>query len=145
MDDMVKEVNAYLKSKYWFYGNKKYTRKYGKYTKEIDLISGQFYFILLLLFFYNRIEIKEMSETIKGIYHDKKFESSRFEVIYTAALKRLYKEGMLVKNVEDELNYYELTQKGYYNVKALLKDVVIENRDHILNGIRLDIINAQYY
>ena len=52
---------------------------------------------------------------------------------------------MLVKNVEDELNYYELTQKGYYNVKALLKDVVIENRDHILNGIRLDIINAQYY
>lgn len=145
MDDMVKEVNAYLKSKYWFYGNKKYTRKYGKYTKEIDLISGQFYFILLLLFFYNRIEIKEMSETIKGIYHDKKLESSRFEVIYTAALKRLYKEGMLVKNVEDELNYYELTQKGYYNVKALLKDVVIENRDHILNGIRLDIINAQYY
>ncbi len=66
-------------------------------------------------------------------------------MIYTAALKRLYKEGMLVKNVEDELNYYELTQKGYYNVKALLKDVVIENRDHILNGIRLDIINAQYY
>ena len=51
--DMEEVVEEYLASKYWFYRSKKYTRKYGNYTKEINLISGQFYFILLLLYFYN--------------------------------------------------------------------------------------------
>lgn len=144
MDDMEKAVRSYLSSKYWFYGNKKYARKYGKYTKEINLISGQFYFILLLLYFYNRVEIKEMNEAIKDIYFERKFDSSRFEVLYTAALKRLYKEGMLVKEVEKGVYYYRLTQKGYNNVKDLLKDVRIDNRDKTINGIRLKIITAQY-
>ena len=46
-----KVVEGYLSSKYWFYRSKKYTRKYGNYTKEINLISGQFYFILLFYVF----------------------------------------------------------------------------------------------
>lgn len=144
MDDMEKEIEGYLDSKYWFYGNKKYARRYGYYTKGIDLISGQFYFILLLLYFFNRIEIKKMNEAIKEIYYERKFESSRFEVIYTAALKRLYKEGMLVKEIEKGLYFYKLTQKGYYSVKNLLKDVMINNRNRMINGIRLNIITAQY-
>ncbi|MBQ2900496.1 MAG: retron St85 family effector protein [Agathobacter sp.] len=144
MDDMEKAVECYLSSKYWFYGNKKYARKYGRYTKEIDLISGQFYFIMLLLYFYNRVEIKDMNEAIKTIYHERKFEPSRFEVIYTAALKRLYKEGMLVKEVEDGAYFYRLTQKGYYNVKKLLKDIMVDDRDKVINGIRLNIITDQY-
>lgn len=145
MDDMENEVKNYLNSKYWFYNNKKYARKYGKYTKEIDLISGQFYFILLLLYFYNHVEIKEMSETIKDLYYERNFDNSRYEVTYTAALKRLYKEGMLIKEVEKDIYYYKLTQKGYHNVKDLLEDVMIKNRTHVINGIRLRIITDQYY
>lgn len=57
LDDMEEVVEEYLASKYWFYRSKKYTRKYGNYTKEINLISGQFYFILLLLYFYNNLNI----------------------------------------------------------------------------------------
>lgn len=145
MDDMEKAVKGYLESEYWFYGNKKYARKYGKYTKEIDLISGQFYFILLLLYFYNEVEIKEMSEAIRDLYYDRNFPKNRFEVTYTAALKRLYKEGMLIKEVEKDTYYYKLTQKGFYNVRDLLEDVMIKNRTHVINGIRLHIITAQYY
>lgn len=145
LDDMEHAVEAFLKSEYWFFGSKKYARKYGKYTKEIDLISGQFYFILMLLYFYNQIEIKEMNEAIKNIYHERRFEDNRFEIIYTAALKRLYKEGMLVKEVDNSTYFYKLTQKGYYTVRELMKDVVIKNRDRVINGIRLDIITAQYY
>lgn len=144
LDDMEKEVDRYLSSKYWFYGNKKYARKYVGYTKEIDLISGQFYFILLLLYFFNRIETKEMSETIRYIYFDRNFQDSQFEIIYTAALKRLYKEGMLIKSIKNSLNFYNLTKKGYYAVKDLLKDVIINDRDKLINGIRLNIISAQY-
>ena len=144
MDDMEKAVESYLNSKYWFYGSKKYARKYGNFTKEIDLISGQFYFILLLLYFFNSVEIKEMNEAIRNIYYERKFEDSRFEVLYTAALKRLYKEGMLVKEIENDLYFYKLTQKGFYNTKKLLKDVMINNRDKIINGIRLSILTDQY-
>lgn len=144
MDDMEKAVEGYLSSKYWFYGNKKYARRYGRYTKEIDLISGQFYFIMLLLYFHNRVEIKDMNEAIKVVYFERMFEASRFEVIYTAALKRLYKEGMLIKEVEDGTYFYRLTQKGYCNVKKLLKDIMVDDRDKVINGVRLNIITDQY-
>lgn len=144
LDDMEKVVEGYLSSKYWFYRSKKYTRKYGNYTKEINLISGQFYFILLLLYFFNKIETKEMNEAIRYIYHERRFEANQFEILYTAALKRLYKEGMLIKNVENGLNYYKLSKKGYYAVKDLLNDVMVDNRDKLVNRIRLDIISAQY-
>ena len=126
------------------YRSKKYTRKYGNYTKEINLISGQFYFILLLLYFFNKIETKEMNEAIRYIYQERRFEANKFEILYTAALKRLYKEGMLIKNVENGLNYYKLSKKGYYAVKDLLNDVMVDNRDKLVNKIRLDIISAQY-
>ena len=144
MDDMEKAVKGYLNSKYWFYNSKKYARKYGNYTKEINLISGQFYFIMLLLYFFNHVNIKEMNEAIRSIYYERKFDDSRFEVLYTAALKRLYKEGMLVKEIENDLYFYKLTQKGFCNVKKLLKDVMINNRDKIINGIRLTILTDQY-
>lgn len=144
LDDMERAVAGYLSSKYWFYRNKKYARRYGNYTKEINLISGQFYYILLLLYFYNRIETSEMSEAIRYIYQQRMFKNEYFEILYTAALKRLYKEGMLIKIVENGLNYYKLTRKGFYAAKDLLEDVMVDNRDKLINGIRLDIINAQY-
>ncbi|RHV45023.1 hypothetical protein DXB45_18965, partial [Clostridium sp. OM04-12AA] len=77
-------------------------------------------------------------------YHERRFEANQFEILYTAALRRLYKEGMLIKNVENWLNYYKLSKKGYYAVKDLLNDVMVDNRDKLVNRIRLDIISAQY-
>ena len=85
-----------------------------------------------------------MNEAIRYIYHERQFEANQFEILYTAALKRLYKEGMLIKNVENGLNYYKLSKKGYYAVKDLLNDVMVDNRDKLVNRIRLDIISAQY-
>lgn len=144
LDDMGQAVEGYLSSKYWIYSSRKFARKYGRYTKDINLISGQFYFILLLLYFYNEIETKEMNEAVRHIYNIRDFETDRFEILYTAALKRLYKERMLVKNVKNGAYFYSLSKKGYYAVKDLLKDVMVDNRDKLINGIRLDIISAQY-
>ncbi len=45
MDDMEHAVREYLDRQYWFYRNRKY-RKFAPSEKEINLISGQFYFIL---------------------------------------------------------------------------------------------------
>ncbi len=143
MDDMEKEVNKYLDSKYWFYRNRKF-RKFGPNTKEINLIVGQYYFMILLLFFYKNIEIKNMNELIKKIYFERGFSADYFEIVYSAALRRLYKEGMLNKEFNESKSYYKLTQKGYGSAKSILNNVMIENRDRIINGIRLKILRDQY-
>ena len=148
LNEMEKLVNQYLSRNYWFYGDKKYARRFGKHKKGINLISGQFNFILLLLYFYNSIEIKEMSEAVEYIYCENGFrqnqEKHHFEILYKAALKRLYKEGMLIQSIEKQSNFYRLTQKGYWAAKDLLKDTIMQKKDMKINQIRLDIISAQY-
>lgn len=142
-ENLVREVNRYIDKKYWFYRSKKY-QQYAPETKDINLISGQFYFILLLLYFDNRVEIKQMNMLLREIYFERNYRADSFEVLYTAALKRLYKEGMLLKSVENGENFYRLTSKGYSRVKTLLNDVNIAKRDHVVNKIRMKILQAQY-
>lgn len=143
MDDMVREVNQFIDKKYWFYRSKKY-QEYAPKTKDINLISGQFYFILLLLYFDNKIDIKQMPTIVREIYYERNFRADSFEILYKAALKRLYKEGMLLKSFENGENFYRLTEKGYFRAKTLLNDVNIAERDHTVNKIRMKILQAQY-
>lgn len=143
MENLVREVNQHIDKKYWFYRSKKY-QKYAPETKDINLISGQFYFILLLLYFDNKIEIKQMHMLLRELYFARDFRSDSFEVLYTAALKRLYKEGMLLKSLENGENFYRLTVTGYSRAKTLLNDVNIAKRDHVVNKIRMRILQAQY-
>ena len=112
--------------------------------KSKACFTWHYAFVKNSLYFFNKIETKEMNEAIRYIYHERRFEANQFEILYTAALRRLYKEGMLIKNVENWLNYYKLSKKGYYAVKDLLNDVMVDNRDKLVNRIRLDIISAQY-
>ncbi len=143
MEKLARDVNLRIDKKYWFYRNKKY-QEYAPETKDINLISGQFYFILLLLYFDNKIEIKQMHTLLSEIYFERDFRADSFEVLYTAALKRLYKEGMLLKSLENGENFYRLTAKGYSRVKALLNDVNVVKRDYAVNKIRMKILQAQY-
>lgn len=143
MEELIREVNRYIDKKYWFYRNKKY-HKYAPKTKDINLISGQFYFILLLLYFDNKIDVKHMPTIVREIYFERNFRADSFEVLYTAALKRLHKEGMLLKSFENGENFYQLTAKGYFRAKTLLNDVNVAERDHAVNKIRMKILQAQY-
>lgn len=143
MEELIREVNRYIDKKYWFYHNKKY-HKYAPKTKDINLISGQFYFILLLLYFDNKIDVKHMPTIVREIYFERNFRADSFEVLYTAALKRLHKEGMLLKSFENGENFYQLTAKGYFRAKTLLNDVNVAERDHAVNKIRMKILQAQY-
>lgn len=51
---------------------------------------------------------------------------------------------MLNKEFNESKSYYKLTQKGYGSAKSILNNVMIENRDRIINGIRLKILRDQY-
>lgn len=141
--EVTEQVTKLLKRRFWLYGYKH--RKFESVTKDINLISGQYYFIILMLFFYNQIEVKSMVNIIKSIYLKKNYDESKFEMVFMSALRRLYKDGMLIKcSISEEGSVYELTDKGYEYIKNILSYVVIECQTKVIDGLRLKIIKKQY-
>lgn len=144
IEDAVKQVNALLRKRFW-----RFTYRSSKYeirTKDINLISGQFNFIMILLYFYNSIEIKKLVQMLKLLYLERKYDEREFEMIFNSAIRRMYKEGALKKvHLSDNINAYELTDKGYYMVKRILNTTKVSNRTKIIDGIRLKILRSQYY
>ena len=109
--------------------------------KDIDLITGQYTFIALLLFFFRRIAIKDLSMYIKELYSSKGFAIENKDLIYASAVRRLFKEGLIKKEESRENDkLYLLTDKGLYFVDKLLSNVNIENRTRVIDGIRLQIL-----
>ena len=142
--EAAKQLNELLRKKFWRFSYRSF--KYEKRTKDINLISGQFYFIMLLLYFYNCIEIKKLVQTIKELYSLKGYNEKEFEMVFNSAIRRMYKEGVLKKvQLPDGANAYELTSKGYDSVKGILNKADLSNRTHVIDGIRLEIIREQYY
>lgn len=157
MQGPVRFIQAYNKQNIVFYNKdivelekqiKKITarfyRKNKGISKNIDLISGQLYFIILLLFFYNKIESNELVEIVRAIYIDNRFAEERFDMLYKSAIRRMYKEGLLLKSLEDGVYYNCLTPKGYKYAKHLLEEVSMDNKYKSINSIRLKIMSLQY-
>lgn len=109
--------------------------------KDLNVISGQYNFVLLLLFFYKRLSVKKMVEFIKTVFLDKKYQLENFDIIYTAAIRRLFKEGLIAKNTNDNGEpEYLLTKKGYNNALMLLSYVDLKNRNKVFDDIRMKIM-----
>lgn len=144
IEDATKQVNELLRKRFWRFSYR--SLKYRKRTKDINLISGQFYFIMVLLYFFSSIEIKKLVQIIKDLYSAKGYNEKEFEMVFTSAIRRLYKEGILKKvQLLDGTNSYELTNKGYEQAKNLLDSAQISDCTKVIDGIRLKIIRSQYY
>lgn len=142
INDAALQVKKLLDSRFWFYRHKKVAPR----LKDINLISGQYYFIIILLFFYNSIGVKEFIEAIKKVYLHRGYDEKRFEIVFSSAIRRLYKEGMLRKtSISENKIEYELTNKGYDCSKELISDALITNKTQVIDGLRLKIIRSQYY
>ena len=144
IEDATKQVNELLRKRFWRFSYR--SLKYKKRTKDINLISGQFYFIMVLLYFFSSIEIKKLVQIIKDLYSVKGYNEKEFEMVFTSAIRRLYKEGILKKvQLLDGTNSYELTNKGYEQAKNVLDSAQISDCTKVIDGIRLKIIRSQYY
>lgn len=144
IEDATKQVNELLRKRFWRFSYR--SLKYKKRTKDINLISGQFYFIMVLLYFFSSIEIKKLVQIIKDLYSVQGYNEKEFEMVFTSAIRRLYKEGILKKvQLLDGTNSYELTNKGYEQAKNLLDSAQISDCTKVIDGIRLKIIRSQYY
>lgn len=109
--------------------------------KDLDLISGQYNFILMLLYFYNRIEIRTLINNLKKIYIENGFADDKFEVVYSSAIRRLFKDSLITKEqISDGVFCYKLTDKGYFSSKDLLSNVSIKYRTYKYDSIRMRIM-----
>ncbi|MPM20321.1 hypothetical protein SDC9_66750 [bioreactor metagenome] len=116
------------------------------HIKDINLISGQYYFILLLLFFYKSAEVKSLISGIREIYNHNKFEAERFDIVYSSAIRRLFKEHLIEKKTLDNgVSSYSLSLKGYGVSKSLIGDTRLRARTSALDSIRLGILQNLYY
>ena len=64
IDEAVEKIKKYLRNRFWYLG---YKRKEPK-LKDLNLISGQYYFIILLLYFYQELNVKNLVTVLKNLY-----------------------------------------------------------------------------
>ena len=111
--------------------------------KDLNIISGQYNFVLLLLYFYKTLTVKKLVSYIKSVYEAKEFDMSDFDMIYTAAIRRLFKEGLIKKYNSDNDTGYMLTDKGYDSAMALLSYVELKGKTKIFDKIRMKILFSE--
>lgn len=141
IDEAVEKIKKYLRNRFWYLG---YKRKEPK-LKDLNLISGQYYFIIILLYFYQELNVKTLVAILKDLYK-MKYNIEEFDIIYSSAIKRLFKEGLIKKEESaGKVIQYKLTDKGYGFANLLLSYVSLENRTRTIDKIRLKIIYSQYY
>lgn len=140
VDEAAEKVQKYIKARFGYL-----YRKGGKGVfKDLNLISGQYHFIILILYFYQKISVKELIQEIKR-YCLTKCSKEECDIIYSSAVKRLFKEGMIKKEETKDEYVYTLTDKGYCFVNDLLRYVPFRKRNQIINKIRMKIMYSQYY
>lgn len=91
VDETEKKIRDYLRRRF---GHWNYKRKESR-LKDLNLISGQYYFIILLLYFYQELNVKILIKAIKELY-SRKYDIKEFDIIYTSAIKRLFKEASCI-------------------------------------------------
>ena len=144
IEESINRLKKILNKKFWRTSYK--SLEHEARVKDIDLIAGQYYLIMILLYFYRTIEIKVLESNIKKIYLERGYDIERFEQVYKSAIKRLYKERLLKKGKNAEnVSMYVLTDKGYSSSKDILRTARVEKRTQTIDNISLKIIQSQYY
>lgn len=140
VDETAEKVKKYIKTNFGYL----YRKDENGVFKDLNLISGQYYFVILLLYFYQKMSIKVLVQEIKKFCLPK-CSKDEFDIIYSSAVKRLFKEGMIKKEEAKDENVYILTDKGYHFANELLRYVPFRKRNQIINKIRMKIMYSQYY
>lgn len=143
IDETIEKIIKCIRSKFGFWGYKNRKIEF----KDINLISGQYRFIVLLLYFFDKYNVKELIKIIRTIYESKNYDKKEFDVIYDSAVKRLYKDRLIKKELaQNNIDHqYKLTKKGYYFAQNILSYVNLDNKTKMFNKIRMNIIYKLYH
>lgn len=124
---------------------KKITGEKEKKKYSIQTLIGLYYFIPLMIYFYNSIMLKDIEIMLKSLYEDLEYDTDKFDRKYKSAIRLLYKEKLIKKVSNDSGIMYKLTPKGYDNVIELMDRAIVSNKEKLYNQIRFSIMKKQYY
>ena len=115
---------------------------YKPFGRRLNTLSGQRDFLLLLLYFQDKMSAKELIKPLDPLYEKENYPAGQLEIFYSAAVRWCFKERQITKTVDDK---YELTDKGYQFAQELLSRVQLKRRTKIFNDIRMKIMYTRGY
>lgn len=110
--------------------------------KDTDKLTGLVYYEILLLYFYEQIDVDVLWNLMRQSYNDvAKIKNKTVEnVLVTASLTCLYKHGYIRK----QLGQYELTKAGVEQANKILGMLRYDSMNvREMNGLRLEILRDQ--
>ncbi|WP_455931042.1 retron St85 family effector protein [Priestia aryabhattai] len=141
----LEELNTKLQKAFRTNKMKNIKEKNGNFSKKLNTITGLYHFIPVLLYFFNKLSVDNISEFLKYLFRENQYRLEEFDTLFRSSLKLLYKDKYISKNSIEGSLVYLLTDKGYKNVNNILGDANICNRTILYDRIRFDIIKKQYY
>lgn len=107
--------------------------------RDVDKITGMFYFVSLILYFFKSVSKITLDNYLKYIIFEllQKDKTFKFNAMFLAAKKLLFKDEFIEKSGDN----FALTPKGEYFIEELLN----KNENDIYNQIISDIIDFRYY
>lgn len=139
------ELDAQLQRTFRMKGFTESRRKKTSSNKALNTITGLYYFIPIMLYFFNKLSVDNIIKSLRFLFREKKYRLDEFDTLFKSSLKLLHKDRYISKDIlKGELVYF-LTEKGYKQVNDLLNSTDIYHKTILYDRIRFDIIRKQYY
>lgn len=117
--------------------------KIEKDVMDLDSIIGQYYFIQLVIYFVKDITNENLNKIVKLLYLDNDYDEDIFDMTFQSALKFLYKERHIKKNIiKGEVS---LTYKGNLYVEKIIYNLKVKNKTKLYDSIRYGIIYSKLW
>lgn len=137
MDDTYKKLSRKFKRRLLF--------RHRSHKKDIDTIIGQYYFILMIIYYFKVIEVEDLVRYLRYVIKERKIVINDFDLLYSASLKQLYKDKIIEKNSESSLDCYNLTDKGNTKFYKTFNTIKLFNKTKRGDAIRLSVLAQKYY
>lgn len=118
-------------------------RKRNKSKTPLDNITGLFNYLLIILYFFQKIELSTLKSSLNNLYSEKHYNLKDFDTLFRPTLKLLYKNKLLEKTKVGEKTYYSLSEKGKEVAISSLYSTNIPRRNILFDKIRFDIMKKE--
>lgn len=121
---------------------KKYKHTVLNRKLSLDSAIGMYYFIQILLFFFDELNSIELSQFIKHLLCDNSITVEKFDITFQMSLNMLFRDGILCKKEDGEYSCYYLSPKGREGIDSLLTEYT---RGSQRDRIRMSVLYNRFY
>lgn len=118
-------------------------KKRNESKTPLDNITGLFNYLLIILYFFQKIELNILKSSLNNLYSEKHYNLEDFDTLFRPTLKLLYKNKLLEKTKVGKKTYYSLSEKGKEVALSSLYSTNIPRRNILFDKIRFDIMKKE--